>query len=314
MASVQIELVSPAVLAADEECVRLMATAQAVAGARCLHADFEIDANVVAREDAQVMRYVVARAAEDEGASRPLAIIGIEVADDLQRAWLRGPFVASASVAAHEVPRLDDAGFAAATMAFTALRDHVGARAHTWDAFIEPTHSRAMDWYAQHGFARVRKHSNYIVRRDAARYNAVVAAVPPEAAMIDAIVALAEEAFPGGYLTREDFAAPASDEAITLVMRDGDSLLGYIRASYEPGAIEVFIDNLAVCAQVRRRGVGRQLLNAALHWAFDVRAAPQVALTVKEGNTNAERLYQSAGFHLLAEGQHLRLAAPSATA
>jgi len=291
------ELITPQALAADAACLALIASAQAVAGARCVHMDFEPDAAAIALEDAATMHYAVARDARQQ----PLAVIGVEVDDEARRAWLRGPFSASADFAQ------------GVDAAWTAALGAHGSRADRWDGFIETSHQRALAWYAASGFVPVRKHSNYIVRRDDARFRAqpeVVTIAPGDDATIDAVTALAQRAFPGGYLGRDDFAAAPSDVAVTWVLLDGRALVGYIRATYEPGASEVFIENLAVVENQRRRGGGRLLLNAALHWAFALRDAPQVGLTVKEGNSNAEQLYQSAGFHLLAEGQHLRLDRP----
>lgn len=299
MTTARTEILSPQALAASADCIALMSAAQSVAGARCIHTDFDIDATVLAADDADCFFYAVAR--DGECGDVPVAILGAEIADKLGRGWLRGPFVAPAFATA------SDEFAAGANHALQALRAHAGARVRQFDAFVETAHVRALDWYSARGFVPVRKHRNYIVRREDARYRAVAAAAPPDETMVDAVTALASRSFPGGYLTRDDFAAPPDDEAVTLVLADRGELLGYVRASYEPGAIEVFIDNLAVTEHARQRGIGRQLLNAALHWAFDVRGAPQVGLTVKEGNTNAERLYQSVGFGLLAEGQHLRL-------
>jgi ribosomal protein S18 acetylase RimI-like enzyme len=291
-------MLPPAALAAASDCIALMSAAQSVAGARCIHTDFEIDSAAIAGDDAGQFCYAVVRESGLAGAA--IAILGAEISDTLERGWLRGPFVAPALAAS------GDAFAAAADLALGALLASLSGRVRQLDAFVETSHLRALQWYATRGFESVRKHGNYIVRRADARYREVAEALPPAAAMIDAIAELASTSFPGGYLTRDDFAAPPCDDAITLAMVEGEQLLGYVHASYEPGAIEAFIDNLAVAEAVRRRGVGRQLLNAALWWAFETRGAPQVGLTVKEGNTNAERLYQSVGFELLAEGQHLR--------
>jgi ribosomal protein S18 acetylase RimI-like enzyme len=77
--------------------------------------------------------------------------------------------------------------------------------------------------------------------------------------------------------------------------------------SYETASGEAQIDNLAVSASARRRGIGRALLHRALHWALDKRAAPKVALVTTEDNVNAQALYESNGFALAADGLHLRL-------
>lgn len=292
------KILSPQSLAERDECVELIARAQRVQGARCLHSDFEVSATTYREENPSEVSY--AAAFDDESLETPLAIIGAEVGDDLKRAWLRGPFAAP-----HVEP---NASSESMSHAFEALTKEVGARANIWDAYIETSHRSVLDWYESLGFFIKGKHSVFTVKRsDAQFFHQTDVMVPATPAIIEAIAALASESFPGGYLTRDDFAAPQSDEAVTLCVVEGDRLLGYVYASYEPGAIEANLDNLAVAPHARRSGIGRKLVNAALHWAFEIRNAPQMALVVREGNTNATALYESVGFRLLAEGTHLRL-------
>jgi ribosomal protein S18 acetylase RimI-like enzyme len=297
--SQRIATLTPQALADDAQCLELIALAQARVGQRCLHSDFAITAQTYRVERGDDTIYAVCY--DDANPHKPIAILGAEIADDLRRAWLRGPFVV---VESNNEP---DA-FAAVTAAFAALKQSASSRARMWDAYIETTHGFAREWYETQGFVQKAFHSVYTVKREDARYRSEPEVrVPKTDAEIDAIAALANESFPGGYLTRESFAAPPSDEAITLMIGDSGGLLGYVYATYEHGAIEAFIDNLAVAAHARRRGVGRKLLNAALAWAIEKRVAPQVALVVRDGNTNARALYESVGFSLLADGVHMRL-------
>jgi ribosomal protein S18 acetylase RimI-like enzyme len=299
MESHRSSILTPQALADTPHCVELIAQVQRRIGQRCLHSDFDVTASAYRAERAEEMIYAVCFA--DAAQLKPTAILGAEVADDLQRAWLRGPFFL---VDAHEQRQ----GFEAASEAFAALMQSCAKRARTWDAYIEVSHRRAREWYEAHGFVQKALHSVYAVKREHACYRSEPEVREPITDIeIDAIAALASESFPGGYLTRESFAAPASDEAITLTISDREGTLGYVHATYERGAIEAFVDNLAVAAHARRRGIGRKLLNAALAWAIEQRAAPQVALVVRDGNTNARALYESVGFSLLADGVHLRL-------
>jgi ribosomal protein S18 acetylase RimI-like enzyme len=294
-----IRCVTPQVLAGSAAAVQLIANAQRIVGARCLHTDFEVSSSTYAAENAEEVRYAVLFA--DETAKVASAVLGAEYAVDLKRAWLRGPFVAQGALG-------DDGASAGATAVFEALRDELGDRVNVWDAYVETTHQLAIAWYQSHGFVEKARHSVYSVSRGDAHVVEQQGVEPPtNDAMITAIVALAQESFPGGYLTRSQFAAPPSDEAATLALVADGVLLGYVYVSYEAGAIEAHVDNLAVATHARRRGVGRKLLNAALHWAFQIRNAPQAALVVREGNTNATALYESVGFRLVAEGVHLQL-------
>lgn len=290
---------TPQALAENEAAVQLICAAQRIAGSRCLHTDFEVSASMYAAEKVQEISYVLLFA--DEARRVPQAVIGAEYRADLKRAWLRGPFFSQ------DVTTDADTAVCASAV-FAALRDALGARVNVWDGYLETAHHAVIAWYQSHGFVAKARHSVYTVLRDSFNMGSQQDAAPPaNNAVVDEIVSLANASFPGGYLTRAQFAAPASDAAITLALVDGQGLLGYVYASYEPGAIEAYVDNLAVAPRARRSGVGRKLLNAALHWAFQLRNAPQVALVVREGNTNAATLYQSVGFTLMAEGVHVQL-------
>jgi ribosomal protein S18 acetylase RimI-like enzyme len=295
----QVEILTPQALAAREDLIALIGSAQSVVGARCIHSDFEISPQTYAAENAAEVAYALAIHSVNSVES---AIIGADVSDELARAWLRGPFVASTIAQSAQ----------SVNAAFNALQQHFNGRANVWDAYIEPSHRDAIAWYASRGFDARKRNSVYtLLAQDALTIGAIASdpsvAPPRSDAMIDAVTQLASESFPGGYLTRKNFAAPPSDEAITLIMREGETLLGYVYASYEAGAVEATIDNLAVAETARRNGIGRTLLRAALHWAIVERSAPKVALVVTEGNTRALSLYESVGFRLLVEGIHLRL-------
>ncbi len=54
-----------------------------------------------------------------------------------------------------------------------------------------------------------------------------------------------------------------------------------------------------VTPQVRRYGVGKQLMNAAIEKAKEIGGVEQVYLTVSSNNTAAKNLYESIGFKLI---------------
>jgi ribosomal protein S18 acetylase RimI-like enzyme len=289
------EILSPQALVAANDRIPIVQRAQQRVGARCVHTDFDVVAKAIAQENAEEVFYV---SVHDETSEAALGVYGVEIADDLQRGWLRGPYV--------DTPHLARFGDIANT-SLAALLAHAGSRARTWDAFVEATHIAAIDWFRARGFEERKRNFVYSVEAADAKFAAPSGVTILEPSMIDDVVALATSSFPGGYLTRAEFAAPASDEAVTFVCRDGDELLGYAYASYEPSATEAQLDNLAVAASARHRGIGRALLQRALHWAFAERAAPRMALVTTEDNVNAQSLYESAGFKLTVDGLHFRL-------
>jgi diamine N-acetyltransferase len=88
-----------------------------------------------------------------------------------------------------------------------------------------------------------------------------------------------------GVFIAEDQGVPAG-VAVT-VIRDAPPFLNPSRF--------VFLENLAVAAQFRRTGVGRQLVEAAILWAR-ARDMHELDLNVYEFNQNAIRFYEAIGF------------------
>jgi ribosomal protein S18 acetylase RimI-like enzyme len=289
------QILSPSDFAAANDWLAVTRESQSIVGARCLHSDFDVLASTVANANAEEMFYFGVRDATTNDA---LGVYGAEVAEDLQRAWLRGPFVA-----ASHIDRFDDI----ANAAFDAMFAQASARVNTWDAYVETSHERAISWLLSRGFVSLKVNSVYIAKREYAKFDHGDRVHPPTPEIIDAVVALTQEAFPGGYLTRKDFETPPSNEAITLVMTEGNRLLGCVHASREGDNVEAYVDYLVVAKEHRGRGIGRMLLGNALAWAFAQAGVAQVALTVLEDNSAATSLYESVGFELLANGRHLRL-------
>jgi ribosomal protein S18 acetylase RimI-like enzyme len=66
------------------------------------------------------------------------------------------------------------------------------------------------------------------------------------------------------------------------------------------------IDDVIVRADLRERGIGRQLLTAAEAWARE-RGAPEIRLSVGEYNRDAIRLYERLGFETIRRQMRKRL-------
>jgi [ribosomal protein S18]-alanine N-acetyltransferase len=80
------------------------------------------------------------------------------------------------------------------------------------------------------------------------------------------------------------------------VMRDDSAIVGYV-CLWEI-ADELHITNIAVDPSLRRRGIGRALLQGVIDDAR-VRGLRVVALEVRPSNTEARTLYESFGFRIV---------------
>lgn len=110
---------------------------------------------------------------------------------------------------------------------------------------------------------------------------------------LDQIVSLEELCFSNPWSRYVFEAALISPLVYTLVLRNGEQVLGYLMAFPQGPAIE--IGNIAVAPDHRRRGLGRQLMSEALRVATG-EGRRSAGLSVRESSTGAIRLYQSFGF------------------
>lgn len=112
--------------------------------------------------------------------------------------------------------------------------------------------------------------------------------------------------FDGPARTNEQISAwRAGPDSTVLVAEEAPDLVGLVvllprSPSSFAGAVPrkvIVIDNLVVTADRRSRGVGRQLLDAALRWA-QAQGASHVELGVHAVNREARRFYERSGFEV----------------
>ena len=116
---------------------------------------------------------------------------------------------------------------------------------------------------------------------------------PVTTATAEQVAALHEATFPGTHSSGEMLLRDVDDEHLVLVASHDDHVLGYVAAeSQNDGSF--YIDYLGVAPEHRQRGIGRDLVAAALHLAPADRT--HAHLTVREGNTGARALYASLDF------------------
>jgi ribosomal-protein-alanine N-acetyltransferase len=115
-------------------------------------------------------------------------------------------------------------------------------------------------------------------------------AVPADAA---GLVAIERRAFSDPWSEASFREALSSPWTFGLVAEGSRGIAGYLIGREVAGTGEVL--NLAVAPEVRRRGIGGQLLDAGLA-ALRRRRVEEVFLEVRESNRSAQALYLSYGF------------------
>ncbi len=273
---------------------------------RCLHAhagetvsSYAADLSGLPADEAA---FVVAKS---DGAI--VGVMGAEFEAEGDRAWLRGPVVSVAL----DPPNADVVRDLlweklAPLLPITALRS---------DGFPEENHHTLRAWYARHGFTQQPHYFVYEAPRPEHLPLQPVNVSVASAAHHASLIAIAKFVFPTGYLTDAQLCAANDDVHAVFVIAEGDRVDGYVYVTMQDMGDEPaqgYVDYLVVRPQARGLGYGRQLLKAALAWAFGVRGAPLAALTVAADNANAKSLYESVGFALVTTGVPMRRDAPRA--
>ena len=115
------------------------------------------------------------------------------------------------------------------------------------------------------------------------------------AADILAIRALASQSPEAAQWSEQHYDELASTESarVALVAEDGGEVLGFLVARDVAGELE--LENIAVAANARRRGIGRKLVEELVKVAVQ-RGIRTVHLEVRSQNRAARALYERMGF------------------
>ncbi|VAX33466.1 Ribosomal-protein-S18p-alanine acetyltransferase [hydrothermal vent metagenome] len=113
---------------------------------------------------------------------------------------------------------------------------------------------------------------------------------------IPEVAAIERESFSTPWTEASFFSEINSPASICRVALSGDSLIGYICASCILD--EGHILNLAVRPDYRRKGIGRRLVLSVLK-ELRTCGCKKIFLEVRASNTDAIKLYESAGFRML---------------
>ncbi len=116
---------------------------------------------------------------------------------------------------------------------------------------------------------------------------------PASRADLAGLVELERGAFDDPWTEAQLRDAMAWDGAIAIVVENDRGLIGYVLGRVVVDQAEIL--SLAVATAQRRRGVGRELLAAAVATMID-RGAGSVWLEVRVSNVAARAMYESAGF------------------
>lgn len=112
---------------------------------------------------------------------------------------------------------------------------------------------------------------------------------------------LHDQYFPNTYLSGEQIISRLNEERKVFIVVNEGRLSGYIYAEVVPEFGEGSIEFFAVQESDRGKGIGGQLLTAALKWFFTFDGIKSITLCVSSDNQYAIRLYKKVGFEQIHE-------------
>ncbi|MBT4500840.1 MAG: GNAT family N-acetyltransferase [Gemmatimonadetes bacterium] len=245
--------------------------------------DIAADWQNLSRDD-ELIFVVALRSGEIIGA------LGAEYDAELGRSWLIGPHVQKGEWET------------SATLLFDHLLPLLPESIWRLNAYLNLANERGMAFYRQRGFEKgpvahvYRAIPSQATREDPASCGLLTPALN------SSLLELHSDAFPNTYISGEEMIGSIDDDHRVFVIGGESEIAGYLYATIDDNTNRGDIEFLAVAPDHRRRGHGRQLLRAALHWLFAERQVADVILNVRDELTNAQTLYQSVGFTLQYSG------------
>ncbi len=94
---------------------------------------------------------------------------------------------------------------------------------------------------------------------------------------------------------KEELSGVPRNRFYIVALNSENRIVGYAGIFAPDYEIDADIHTLTVDPGHRRQGIGREMLNQLIDWAKE-RKSPSIFLEMREDNTEANPLYQSAGF------------------
>ncbi len=222
--------------------------------------------------------------------------LGCELDQELGRGWTRGPFIISKT----------DEWEGVASALLEGLQNTLPSTIHWLDSFLNIANERGNKFYLAHGFQQLRLVHVYAARAYEVPLGNLSACGSLDARQGPKFITLHDSIFAQTYATGQRILDKLDDDHRVFVHTRGEELLGYLYAAVEEETGDGSVEFIGVREDARGKGVGRELLQTALHWLFDVKKVSQAALVVNDNLTNARSLYESVGFRLKYTGVHTR--------
>lgn len=214
------------------------------------------------------------------------AVLAVDADPEIGRAWLWGPFTDAAE---RDPGSLEDALLAAVP---GLLPEGVAELEIAGDE----RNVRLAAFADRHGFVRFTR--AFLLELARGRFDPDAAAPLPDLdpALDGRMAELHAAAFGTAHLTARQMRERHGTHSRLIGKVEDGRLLGYVFVRVEPDVDEAEVEFLTVDPEFRGRGVGGELLRAALHHIFGFDHVTGTGLNVREELADAIHLYRKTGF------------------
>lgn len=216
------------------------------------------------------------------GGGRPVGLLAADYDRDPPRVWWHGPFVWSR-----------DGWRAVADRLYASARRRLPRHVAQEELNPDDRSYALADFAHAHDFHPETAAAVLVLQRrlEGPPPDEVVPATPQDHSRL---TKLHDDLFPDARASGAQVIDAPDPHRIVLVTRRAGGLAGYVTAEYHAGE-HGSLDFVGVRPDLRRRGLGRALVTAGVHW-LQGQGCETVTLTIGENLRAARALYESVGF------------------
>ncbi|MBY0156038.1 GNAT family N-acetyltransferase [Cytobacillus firmus] len=165
---------------------------------------------------------------------------------------------------------------------------------HSYFLFADTTNHTAAEFALSNGFKPQSAQTYMELKGNPNNELRDISLLPPHSH--SEFIHLHDTLFPHTYYSGKEIIGRLSDEHKVYTSGDADGLNGYLYAEYNRDEKEGSIEFIGVKFCKRKKGIGRKLLDMAVHDLFVNAGAASIKLCVGTTNQKALSLYKKAGF------------------
>ncbi|WP_246941995.1 GNAT family N-acetyltransferase [Bacillus pinisoli] len=176
------------------------------------------------------------------------------------------------------------------------LLDIIPSEVHSVSMFPNRHNRRVLNFANEIGFAEQSKQTILVFNRESIHALVDIKITELSKELEEQMTELHDLTFPSTYFSGREILNRLNGNRKVFIQTSNRELTGYIYVEAEPEFGEASIEFFAVNPSKQGKGLGVQLLSAALKWLFSFQTIHSISLCVNSSNEKAINLYKKVGF------------------